>query len=81
MVKTKNKNFFEIVNKIPRKFVDIRQRLRRYDMTTVCYVTTPDYVLKNRPIFSGKVGAVIIPQERALDIDTNFDLKVARLLY
>lgn len=82
MVKTKNKNFFEIVNKIPRKFVDIRQQAPEvFDMTTVCYVTTPDYVLKNRSIFSGKVGAVIIPQERALDIDTNFDLKVARLLY
>ena len=82
MVKTKNKNFLRLLNKIPRKFVDIRQQAPKvFDMTTVCYVTTPDYVLKNRSIFSGKVGAVIIPQERALDIDTNFDLKVARLLY
>jgi len=82
MVKTKNKNFFEVVNKVSRKFVDIRQKAPIvYDMTTVCYVTRPDYVLKNRSIFSGRVGAVIIPQNRALDIDTNFDLKVARLLY
>lgn len=82
MVKTKNRNYFEIVNKTPRKIVDIRQKAPKvYDMTTVCYVTTPEYVLKNRSIFSGNVGAVIVPQERALDIDTNFDLKVARLLY
>lgn len=81
MVKTNDKNFFEIVNK-KKKIVDIRQKAPMvYDMTTVCYVARPEFILKNKSIFSGKVGALIIPQERALDIDTNFDLKIARLLY
>ena len=81
MVKTNNKNFFEIVNKIPKKIVDVRQKAPKvYDMTTVCYVARPEFILKSKSIFSGKVGALIIPQERALDIDTNFDLKIARLL-
>ena len=29
---------------------------------------------------SGKVGAIEIPYERSLDLDTEFDLKVANLL-
>ena len=51
-----------------------------YDMTTVAYVTTPGFVLKNNGIFSGKVRHVHIPIERALDIDTEFDFKIAELL-
>ena len=51
-----------------------------YDMTTVAYVTNPKYVLENDSIFSGKVRHVYIPIERALDIDTTFDFKIAELL-
>jgi CMP-N-acetylneuraminic acid synthetase len=49
-------------------------------MTTVAYVTTPKFVLENDGIFSGKVRHVHIPIERALDIDTSFDFKIAELL-
>lgn len=51
-----------------------------YDMTTVAYVTNPKFVLEKDGIFSGKVRHVHIPIERALDIDTEFDLKIAELL-
>ena len=51
-----------------------------YDMTTVAYVTTPKFILENDGIFSGKVRHVHIPIERALDIDTPFDFKIAELL-
>ena len=51
-----------------------------YDMTTVAYVTTPKFVLENDGIFSGKVRHVHIPIERALDIETSFDFKIAELL-
>ena len=51
-----------------------------YDMTTVAYVTNPKFVLENDGIFSGKVRHVYIPIERALDIDTPFDFKIAELL-
>ena len=49
-------------------------------MTTVAYVTTPKFVLEKNSIFSGKVSYVHIPTERALDIDTPFDFKIAELL-
>lgn len=51
-----------------------------YDMCTVAYVLRSEFVIRNSSIWSGRVGAVRIPQERSLDIDTQFDLKLARLL-
>lgn len=51
-----------------------------YDMCTVSYVIRAEFVLENDSFWSGRVGAVVIPQERALDIDTPFDLRLAQLL-
>ncbi len=82
MVKINNKNYAQLINKNSKKIIDIRQKAPKvFDMTTVCYVAKPQYILKNKSIFSGNVKAVKVPKERALDIDTYFDLKLARLLY
>ena len=51
-----------------------------YDMTTVAYVTNPKFVMEKNGIFEGKVGHVYVPIERALDIDTPFDFRIAELL-
>ncbi|BCL60664.1 acylneuraminate cytidylyltransferase [Desulfomarina profundi] len=51
-----------------------------YDMTTVAYVVHPEFVLSAENIFSGKVKHVVIPVERALDIDTELDFKIAEFL-
>lgn len=51
-----------------------------YDMTTVAYVTNPNFVMEKNGIFDGKVGHVYVPIERAIDIDTPFDFKIAELL-
>ncbi len=51
-----------------------------FDMCTVAYAVRPDHVLSSERLFDGRVGAIIVPQERALDIDTPFDLHLARLL-
>ena len=51
-----------------------------YDMCTVAYVVRAEIVLQNDSFWGGRVGAVVIPQERALDIDTPFDLKLAELI-
>ena len=59
-----------------------RQMFRMaYDVTTVCYVTTPDFILEKRGIWDGKVKGVEIPQWRALDIDEELDLHIARILF
>jgi len=51
-----------------------------FDMTTVAYVTSTDYILKSDSLFDGRVKPVIIPVERALDIDTEYDFLIADLL-
>jgi CMP-N-acetylneuraminic acid synthetase len=51
-----------------------------YEITTVAYVMNPNFVLDNRSIFSGHVKAVVIPRERAIDIDTLLDFKIAEFL-
>tara|TARA_B100000700_G_scaffold324294_1_gene430066 strand:+ start:1688 stop:2368 length:681 start_codon:yes stop_codon:yes gene_type:complete len=51
-----------------------------YDMTTVAYVARPDFILNNTNMWQGRVKGVEIPVERAIDIDTPFDLSIARFL-
>jgi CMP-N-acetylneuraminic acid synthetase len=51
-----------------------------YDMTTVAYVARPEFVLNRNGIFEGRVCQVHIPTERALDIDTLLDFRIAECL-
>lgn len=67
---------------IPQKETVIRRQdaPEVFDMTTVAYVVRPDFVLKHNGLFEGKVRSVYVPPERALDIDTMFDFKIAECL-
>ena len=51
-----------------------------FDMATVAYVANPEFVLQHDGVFDGKVRAVQIPPERAVDIDTFFDFQLAEFL-
>ena len=51
-----------------------------YDVTTVAYAAQRDYIMNANSIFEGRVRATIIPAERALDIDSQFDLDFAEFL-
>lgn len=51
-----------------------------FDMTTVCYVVRPDFVFECDGIWDGRVRHVHVPPERALDIDTEMDLRIAEML-
>jgi N,N'-diacetyl-8-epilegionaminate cytidylyltransferase len=51
-----------------------------YDMTTISFTTTPSFIKNNRCLFDGKVKTIEIPQERSLDIDTEFDFLTAEAL-
>ena len=48
-----------------------------YDMSTVAYVLRPEFVMTRQSIFDGKVCAVHVPLERAIDIDTLMDFRLA----
>tara|TARA_B100001057_G_C22759138_1_gene915022 strand:+ start:325 stop:1017 length:693 start_codon:yes stop_codon:yes gene_type:complete len=51
-----------------------------YDLSTVATLTSPKYILKNKHKFVGKIKGVMVPNERSIDIDNQFDLKIAKLL-
>lgn len=51
-----------------------------FDLTTVCYVFKPDFVMKTNDMFSGKIGFVKIPRQRTIDVDDEFDYKIVNFL-
>ena len=51
-----------------------------FDMTTVAYVIKSKFVKTSNSIFEGRVRSVCIPDERAIDIDTMLDFKIAECL-
>lgn len=51
-----------------------------FNMTTVCYVADPKFILSNESIFSGTVRCLDIPEERAIDIDTPLDFEIAEFI-
>lgn len=51
-----------------------------FDITTVAYVSRPRFILDHTSLFAGRIKTVEVPVERALDIDTPFDLEIADFL-
>lgn len=51
-----------------------------FDMSTVAYVARPQFVNEYNVLFEGRVRGVYVPSERALDIDTPLDFRVAECL-
>ncbi len=51
-----------------------------FDITTCVYVGSVPYIETCSSLMSGRVAGIDIPVERALDIDTPFDLHLAELL-
>lgn len=52
-----------------------------YDITTVAYAARPDFILNANGLFAGKVRGVVVPWERAVDIDTETDFLIAQTLW
>lgn len=51
-----------------------------FDMATVAYVARPEFVMTHNATFEGRVRAVHVPTERAIDIDTLLDFQIAECL-
>lgn len=51
-----------------------------YDLTTVAYVTRPEFIRTHDRLFDGRVRSVIIPKTRAVDIDDIHDFQFAEVL-
>ena len=51
-----------------------------YDATTVAYAARAEFVLKASSFFEGNVKGVIVPEQRAVDIDTELDFQFVEFL-
>jgi CMP-N-acetylneuraminic acid synthetase len=71
-------NFFRLV--LDGKFSRRQDAPIVYEMTTVAYVFKADFILSADRLFDGKLRAVKIPRDRAIDIDTPFDMAVAKVV-
>lgn len=80
MVQFEDSGYVRLVNEPAGQVVRRQDAPDVYDITTVVYATTPHFVLNNDGLFSGKVTSVIVPKDRAVDIDDIFDFYMAEIL-
>jgi CMP-N-acetylneuraminic acid synthetase len=80
MVKINADGAVELVNP-PKASISRRQDTPTvYDITTVCYVANPRFIMKHNAIFEGRVKSIYVPTDRAIDIDTLLDFQIAEYL-
>jgi CMP-N-acetylneuraminic acid synthetase len=83
---------FNMVKQNPAGFIELlspdsesghqRQAFSKvFDIATVCYVFNPNFVLSQDSLFRGKLRGVLVPSERAIDIDTLQDFDYAEYLF
>ena len=80
MITMDEQNCAKLVLPLDKQIIRRQDAPLVYDMTTVAYVVNPKFIMESNAVFEGKVKAVLIPEERALDIDTKLDFKFAELL-
>ena len=75
------KNKFLIPNCDEKFLTKRRQDLPTYySPNGAIYITTPDSLRKNKTFIPKKTIPYIMPNERSVDLDTSFDLKLAEFL-
>ena len=80
MVVNDNKGYSSLVIHPDKRISRKQEAPKVFDMTTVAYVVDGNFVKEFDGIFDGKVKSVTISSERAIDIDTIFDFKIAEYL-
>jgi N-acylneuraminate cytidylyltransferase len=80
MVKTNMDGSVSLVNNMKTNISRRQEAPKLYDVTTICYVAKPEFVLNHNSIFEGKVKSVHIPIDRSIDIDSLLDFQIAEFL-
>ena len=80
MVKADDSGFLSILVEGKQKIIRRQDAPQAHDLTTLAYVLRPDFILSHDNVWQGRVRGVLIPQERAIDIDTEYDFKIAEFL-
>jgi CMP-N-acetylneuraminic acid synthetase len=81
MVKIDVEGNTSLVIQNENKFTRRQDSPQLFDVTTVAYVVKPTFVKENEGIFEGRVASIEVPAERAIDIDSLMDFKIAECLF
>ncbi|GAB4390896.1 acylneuraminate cytidylyltransferase family protein [Albidovulum sp.] len=65
---------------LPGGVVARQQAPTVYEHAASTYVVAPDYLRRARSLFEGRVIPYLMPPERCVDIDTEFDFKLVEFL-
>jgi CMP-N-acetylneuraminic acid synthetase len=69
------------LSKTPEEIAHGRQKAPTvYDIVAGVYVTSPTYIRQAESIWGGRNATIEIPRERAVDIDTEMDFRLAEFL-
>ena len=80
MVKSDDSRCLSILVEGGQKIIRRQDAPQAYDLSTLAYVMRPDFIMNHDNIWQGRVRGVLIPQDRAIDIDTEYDFKIAEFL-
>lgn len=80
MVQKNPDGTYRLVNNLPTTVTRRQNAPMMYDLATVCYVANSKFIMSHDSIFEGRVKAVHIPIERAIDIDSMLDFQIAEAL-
>ena len=80
MVSMNKDNFVKLLNSDGNSYSRRQEVPIAYDVTTVAYVSRPDFIMSASNLFEGRVKAVKIPKERSIDIDNEMDFMIAEMM-
>ena len=80
MVRMDENGYIGLFNQSSEHYSRRQDVPKAYNLTTITYVTRPEYIKCSKGVFDGVVKAIEVPQERAIDIDTPIDFMIAKCL-
>jgi N-acylneuraminate cytidylyltransferase len=80
MTKNDENGYSSLVMQSSKKIIRRQDAPQVFDMTTVAYVVDTGFIKESDNIFMGRVKSVVVPLERAIDIDTILDFKIAETI-
>ena len=80
MVEIQEEGYLNLVKALPQPPSNRQEAPPVYSLTPVCFAVRGSFAKSGRHLFEGKVKSVVIPPERALDIDTELDWAFAEFL-
>lgn len=80
MVRQSGDGFVDIAVRTDGEVVNRQSAPPLFDITTVVYALRPQYILSAKGLMEGRVKGLVVPKERAVDIDDEIDFRFAEFL-